>query len=84
MPGPVLGWAGLVLSSGHGVEAGAQRAVRPKAGATTLAHCCWDTGRHIHPPRATRTVGERGSHVDGKACPASGLRTARSGQGQAP
>lgn len=31
MPGPVLGWAGLVLSSGHGVEAGAQRAVRPKA-----------------------------------------------------
>lgn len=22
MPGPVLGWAGLVLSSGHGVEAG--------------------------------------------------------------
>ena len=76
MPGPVLGWAGLGLSSGRGVEAGAQRVVRPKAGATTLApHCCWDTGRHIHPPRVTRTAGERGSHVDSrKACPASGLQ----------
>ena len=74
MPGPVLGWAGLGLSSGRGVEAGAQRVLRPKAGATTLApHCCWDTGRHIHPPRVTRTAGERGSHVDRrKACPASG------------
>lgn len=59
------------------MEARAQRAVRDlQAGGTTFTpHCCWDAGRHIHPPRVTRTVGERGSHVDRrKACSASGLR----------